>query len=127
MSYEPSMYVDAHARCAHRVYKMTCEEYDALAARANGSCQLCAGPIRRGLLDHDHSVGRWAIRGLVCSRCNSRLMMVDHGRWERTEDVDRYLRNAWHLTLRPNGAPEWVKAESRPREIRPARVDSHWS
>lgn len=63
---------------AHKYYFLTCEDYDRLAARADGRCEICSIPAentphRQLHIDHDPSVGRGAVRGLLCSRCNTRL------------------------------------------------------
>lgn len=67
-----------HAPCAHANYSLTCEEYEALRARAGEQCEICLMPeseTSHGLLhiDHDETRGTWAVRGLLCSRCNSTL------------------------------------------------------
>lgn len=82
---------------------MTCEEFDSLQARSNGQCEICRTPPDRtghGLLfvDHDYSVGQWAVRGLLCSTCNSQLSYHDMPYQyfqNRRDAVDRYLANPW--------------------------------
>jgi hypothetical protein len=46
-------------------------------------------------IDHDKALGYWAVRGLLCPSCNSRL---DQGGLIGPE-VDRYLANPWHRRL----------------------------
>jgi len=68
--------------CAtHRRYMMDCETFDALWKRARGRCEICEIRSERtphGVLhiDHDPLVGRWGVRGLLCSRCNSALHLA---------------------------------------------------
>lgn len=60
-------------------YGITQDAYDNLLYKQNGVCAICGNPetvIIRGTLcplsvDHDHDTG--AIRGLLCSTCNSAL------------------------------------------------------
>jgi hypothetical protein len=66
-------------KCAHRNYSMTCAEFDVLKAAYGDACAICGrlGPeTRHGFLviDHDPHFGYWAVRGLLCSTCNSRIM-----------------------------------------------------
>lgn len=76
----------AHDVCTHRKYRMTCAQYERLVDRAAGACELCADPghlvtkrLNKGAwpgrlyLDHDHNLGVWAVRGLLCARCNSAI------------------------------------------------------
>ncbi|WP_354006232.1 endonuclease domain-containing protein [Streptomyces bobili] len=64
--------------CSHRVYQLDCDDYDRLVRHAAGRCQICAVPpeqTKHGFLviDHDDAVGQWAVRGLLCSNCNTGL------------------------------------------------------
>lgn len=56
------------------VYGLTWDEYDLLLACQEGRCAICGGTPRRYALavDHDHRTGE--IRGLLCSRCNHKLL-----------------------------------------------------
>ncbi len=56
-----------------RRYRLTAEQYAAILERQGGVCGICRGK-RRYLLncDHDHLTGR--LRGLLCVRCNRRLL-----------------------------------------------------
>lgn len=55
-------------------YGLTYDEFDLLLACQDGRCAICGGrPRKHGLaVDHDHKTGE--IRGLLCSRCNHRLL-----------------------------------------------------
>lgn len=84
----------------HRTYMLDCEEYEALARFAEGRCQLCKTPAAetdRGKLciDHAHDYGPWAVRGLVCDWCNTRLARHDSRLEPYSKDIALYLLNAW--------------------------------
>lgn len=62
-----------YARISHLrlQYRLTPEEFEALAARAKGRCELCFKPFKDNRdrhIDHDHETG--AVRGLLCRKCN---------------------------------------------------------
>lgn len=77
-----------HAFCnSHRQYQLNCPDYDRLIARAAGRCEICgvlAEENHRGklVIDHDHLLGTWAVRGLLCYSCNSSLRQRD-GKYAR--------------------------------------------
>ena len=57
---------------------MTEAQYGVLLGQQEGRCALCAtlpDPTRAFAVDHDHKTG--AIRGLLCTRCNTALERVD--------------------------------------------------
>ena len=56
-------------RAAH--HGLTADEYDAVIAKANGACELCAATDRKLVLDHCHSTG--VIRGVLCTACNTSI------------------------------------------------------
>lgn len=54
-----------------------------------GKCPICGDSERPRILDHEHKPGQThgPIRDVLCSRCNSRLAIVEHGgvrRWDKT-------------------------------------------
>ncbi len=55
-------------------YGLTWDEYEQLLACQEYRCAICRGTPRRNALsiDHDHKTGE--VRGLLCSRCNHRLL-----------------------------------------------------
>lgn len=70
--------VDARRRNLFRMYKMTVAEFDALVIGQGSVCAICheePQPDRSGRtgwhVDHCHDTG--AVRGLLCSRCNTGL------------------------------------------------------
>lgn len=56
------------------IYGITWDEYELLLACQDDRCAICGGRPRKNLLavDHDHKTGE--IRGLLCSRCNHKLL-----------------------------------------------------
>lgn len=86
--------------CAsHRVYRLTCEEFDILAAAYGNKCAICGidgSATDHGLLciDHDSHRGNWAVRGLLCTACNTRIDAFGHRRSAREE---AYLADPWFL------------------------------
>lgn len=83
--------------CTHRVYQMTCEEFEQLWARANGLCERCRAAWHPLQIDHDHKLGFAAVRGLLCPKCNTHMKFVDAGTRLADEPTARYLRQSWHL------------------------------
>lgn len=68
-----------HRNCHHRNYNLTCEQFEDLLCAAGGKCQRCRRPYEDLVIDHDHRVGQWGVRGLLCHWCNSWLGQVEHG------------------------------------------------
>ncbi|GEB50405.1 hypothetical protein SCA03_29560 [Streptomyces cacaoi] len=63
----------SHAARVQAVYGLGPGEYDALVAGQQGRCAICDGTRRQRLsVDHDHRSG--VVRGLLCRRCNGRLL-----------------------------------------------------
>jgi len=55
-------------------YGITAEDYNAMMERQGGVCAICGAPpseTRSLNVDHDHETG--AIRGLLCTLCNTHL------------------------------------------------------
>lgn len=90
--------LSAHQTCdAHWKYMLSCADYEALLAEADGGCRICrfpaAGmPLGALFIDHDYR-GWWAVRGLLCISCNSGL---GSGRTP-PPGADEYLANAWFI------------------------------
>jgi hypothetical protein len=90
-----------HSRCAtHVKYALTCRQFDRLLARSRGRCEACgasAGQERFGVLsiDHEHGLGRWAVRGMLCNVCNTAL----HPRSAVLPTFSEYLQRSFYLTL----------------------------
>jgi hypothetical protein len=85
----------AKTKCGHRIYQLDCEAYDRLVEHAGNRCQICqAAPdqTKHGFLmvDHDASVGQWAVRGLLCSTCNTGIPAGSSPAWAAD-----YLASPW--------------------------------
>lgn len=116
-----------HSTCHHRIYSLTCEEFDELLARANGRCEKCGAaetdtPIGHLLIDHDSGLGTgWDhVRGMLCSRCNTAFRYVDNGSREPSLEQKRYLDEAWYWTHHPS--PGAARTEPPGRRERCASV-----
>jgi hypothetical protein len=68
-----------HRNCNHRLYNLACDQFDDLLSAAAGKCQRCRRPYENLVIDHDHSIGQWGVRGLLRHNCNSWLGQVDNG------------------------------------------------
>lgn len=84
-----------HATCSHRMYNLGCDEFEALLASAHYACQRCSGTNERLYIDHDHEIGMWGVRGILCPACNSLLGRVDAGRSPADDLTARYLANPY--------------------------------
>lgn len=116
-------------RCSHTLYSMNCESYDQLWQRANGCCELCDRTlIVEGIaIDHDHTLGRWAVRGLLCKTCNAHdLRFMEAGTRPLSPRAVQYLANAWHINHPPatQGAPLQAQASGHAVKLPNAVVDS---
>lgn len=92
----------------HRLYRMDCAEFEALRARADGRCEACSTPeedaaIGKLVIDHAHEYGIGAVRGLVCSQCNSLIMSAEYNmtptRRTHTPWIRKYMANAWFMQV----------------------------
>lgn len=88
---------DVYKANLRRNYGLTLDEYEELFARQRGLCAICGsletaknrdGSLRRLHVDHDHHTG--AIRGLLCSACNSVLGYIE-AKPDRLAAAARYL------------------------------------
>ena len=72
-------------RTTHGIANFSVADYESLEQTQNGVCAICGQKERTGFrlaVDHDHDSG--AVRGLLCSHCNTRL-----GYWERDVEALR--------------------------------------
>lgn len=92
-----------HESCQHTAYRLTCADYDALWEHAGGRCEICRkAPEETShgklFIDHAGEYGYFAVRGLLCSKCNTFMRYVDRG--AKCEGyASRYLQNAWFVRV----------------------------
>jgi hypothetical protein len=109
--------------CHHFAYhRLTCDEYDAVRARAAGHCEICGiaeEDTARGVLDVDHFEA-WGVRftrGMLCSKCNGGVMPCIDGR--KVWGANR----KWEAKAREYEANSWEKPSLRALELMAARVE----
>jgi hypothetical protein len=86
--------------CQHRIYRLSCRDFDDMYEYAAGCCQICKTPeaetVRgRLVIDHDPNYDRIAVRGLLCDRCNSLMSRSDRGQYEPL--ALPYRHRAWFV------------------------------
>ena len=62
-----------------KLYGITLKDFDDMLERQDGRCAICGkkGNDNKNLcVDHNHKTGR--VRGLLCSRCNIKLGLVEY-------------------------------------------------
>lgn len=102
--------ISGHGQCqTHRRYDLTCAEIGELVEITGNRCQLCEATSdgkrwRMLFIDHDHSLGYWAVRGLLCSSCNTFI-----GGARKSEAI--FPARPWHEVLmeragRPKHMPQ---------------------
>lgn len=106
-----------HPSCFHTGYQLTCAEYDELRDLRDERCHLCGCRPPRLEVDHDHALGTWAVRGLLCRRCNRRIGLIEAGTIPRTDAADNYLAKAWHVGQASSAAK---RKRAMPRAACPA-------
>jgi recombination endonuclease VII len=100
----------------HKQYWLTCEKYDDLLRRSDFACEICAKPhqnngiYKKPHIDHDHDLGRWAVRGLLCHSCNTSLDYPS-----MAECRSAYLANSWYVKelARESMTPGTIPPEPR--------------
>lgn len=109
--------------CHHYAYhRLTCDEYDALRARAGGRCEICGTPEEdtpRGYLLIDHFAMKRIrfIRGLICGKCNSGVMPCVDGR--KVWGVNRQ----WEAKAREYEANSWQKPNEAALAVMATRTE----
>jgi len=72
-------------------YNITLEEYDKIFQEQDDCCAICgvhqSELYRRIDVDHDHKTGK--VRGLLCTRCNGKLSVVEDK--EFVKEAKKYL------------------------------------
>lgn len=84
-----------HSSCNHRTYNLSCEQFETLLVKSQFRCQVCGRKNVKLHIDHDHSIGWWGVRGLLCQTCNSRLGHIELGRTPTDERFERFLANPY--------------------------------
>jgi hypothetical protein len=75
---------------------LTCAEFEILLADCQYSCATCGSTgaettLGMLVIDHDGTVGQWAVRGMLCTPCNVSIRIDrDTPRW-----AERYLADPW--------------------------------
>lgn len=123
-------------RCPHDAYLMSCDQYDELRAVADDRCQICGcdgASTNHGFLviDHHAELGMWAVRGILCSDCNSHRLPKSDPASDRV--VRRYLAGSWYLralseaglTVTPGPEPPIGTVVQSPRR-KWVRKDTGW-
>lgn len=105
----------AHACGTHKVYQLSCEDYDELVG--DGGCWRCGRFFEVLHVDHDHALGINAVRGALCGRCNTHMAVVDGGRREPDYLDVSYRAKTWHI-----GRVQAYQPDTRTPH-RPVRVD----
>lgn len=95
--------------CRHyTVYKLTCDDFDGLQARADGKCELCRTPAEQApagrlVIDHFEGEGVFFVRGLLCHTCNGIMASFD-------KTVSRQWRSiGWEERAREYEANSWQR------------------
>lgn len=77
-----------------RLYGLTNQDYYNLLAKQGGKCAICEvsqHEMRRPFyVDHNHKDGK--IRGLLCAKCNVRLVTIENHKEITVRMID-YLNN----------------------------------
>jgi hypothetical protein len=99
---DPTIYERIEWPCKlKRLYGITVEQYDALLEKQNGACAICGSKSSysrnyksisssrtKFSVDHCHSTGK--VRGLLCTKCNRALGMLN-------DSIEVVLRMAKYL------------------------------
>lgn len=103
--------------CRHyRRYKLTCDEFDALKARAGGQCELCKEPEdqtcrKRLVIDHFEGEGVFYVRGLLCDYCNG-IMTTFDGTTTR-----QFRAQGWEERAKEYEASSWQQPNAEQRRL----------
>lgn len=82
-----------HAHHLKKKYGITPDQYAAILEKQEGRCFicLCKPKSKRLAVDHDHKTNK--IRGLLCSRCNHKLLGSANDSIEMLQRAIDYLTN----------------------------------
>lgn len=85
-----------HGTCRHEAYRLTCADFEQLLTDCQYSCATCGSTgtettLGSLVIDHDGMIGNWAVRGMLCTRCNVSIRIDrDDPAW-----AERYLADPW--------------------------------
>lgn len=79
-------------KCLKKKYGLSLIDYETKFTAQNGKCAICgSNPDGKALaVDHCHRTGK--IRGLLCGRCNSQVLVVVENYAELLEKAALYLQ-----------------------------------
>src|SRR5690606_24422949 len=126
----------AHENCNHTKYWLTCEQYEELIAACGNRCQTCGlpgydnPPHRKLFIDHDYGYGIWAVRGLLCGRCNNKLKWGEPApEWATNYLADPWFKRAFAemgVSIERQTEPPVGSYFDSPRGTRWVRTANHW-
>lgn len=109
--------------CHHfEFHRLTCDEFDALHARADGRCEICGTPSektggKRLVIDHFQGKGVRFIRGLLCDKCNTVMACLDERKpWGTNRQ--------WEVRARAYEANSWQRPSAMQVEL--AERERQW-
>lgn len=82
-----------HSKYILDTYGITGEQYEAILAAQGGVCFICEAPPRSKRLAVDHNHVTDEVRGLLCRRCNHRLLGSAHDETRILTRAIEYLTN----------------------------------
>jgi len=97
-------------------YGMTVSEMRCFIEKANGRCAICGVDNEKLNIDHCHNSNR--VRGMLCTRCNTRLGVFDDHEW--LKQAAEYLGA---VIIVPKHDPVEIKRPARGRA--PMRGGAH--
>jgi hypothetical protein len=74
-----------------RRYDITLENYSQMVEEQEGKCAICNKPFDSLCVDHNHLTGE--VRGLLCSKCNQGIGLLDENIEIFTKAID-YLKKS---------------------------------
>lgn len=77
-----------------RRYDITLEEFERLFEKQDKRCACClTETTTQWCVDHDHAVGLTAVRGILCTKCNSIIALMG-------DTLDSVVKMRWELGIR---------------------------
>jgi hypothetical protein len=88
-----------HGRNLNHKFRITKEEYNLVLMEQGNVCAICHLPRENGwrlCVDHNHYTGK--VRGLLCTKCNTAIGLVDES-MDRLYAIIAYLKKRDGLNL----------------------------